>query len=50
VVEDLEYLKIFEEPLNLKELMDSDQVFADLGKKFGFSNADQMDKKRKKKS
>jgi prevent-host-death family protein len=50
LVEDLELLKEFEEPVDYKNLLESDKVFSRLSKKHGFSNANSLDKKSRKKS
>ena len=50
LIDDLELLKEFEEPVDHTHLIGSDEVFARLGKKFGFSNASPVDKKSRKKS
>lgn len=50
LIDDLDLLKEFEAPLELNDLQDSEKVFARFEKKFGFKNANQMDKKSRKKS
>jgi PHD/YefM family antitoxin component YafN of YafNO toxin-antitoxin module len=50
LIDDLELLKEFEEPLDHSQLIESDEVFARLSKKHGFSDAGSLDKKSRKKS
>jgi len=49
LINDLELLKEFESPVDQKALIESDEVFARLNKKYGFSDASAMDKKSRKK-
>jgi len=50
LIDDLELLKEFEQPVDQTHLLASDEVFARLGRKYGFSNANAVDKKGRKKS
>ena len=50
LIGDLELLKDFDEPIDRKALVESDKVFARLSKKYGFTGADPVDKKSRKKS
>lgn len=50
LIDDLELLKEFEEPADHTHLVESDEVFSRLNKKYGFSDAGPMDKKSRKKS
>lgn len=50
LIDDLELLKEFEEPVDHTTLIASDEVFARLSKKHGFSDAGTVDKKSRKKS
>jgi len=50
LIDDLELLKEFEEPVEHTKLIESDEVFSRLNKKYGFSNAGSVDKKSRKKS
>lgn len=50
LIEDLELLKEFAEPVDHTYLIASDTVFERLRKKYGFSDAGTMDKKGRKKS
>lgn len=50
LIDDLELLKEFEEPVDHTHLIESDEVFSRLSKKYGFSSANTMDKKSRKKS
>lgn len=50
LIDDLELLKEFEEPVDHTHLVESDEVFSRLNKKYGFSDAGPMDKKSRKKS
>lgn len=50
LIDDLELLKEFEEPIDHTHLIESDDLFARLSKKYGFSNASAVDKKSRKKS
>jgi prevent-host-death family protein len=50
LVDDLELLKEFEEPVDHSQLIQSDEVFSRLSKKYGFSDAGSLDKKSRKKS
>ena len=50
LVEDLDLLKEFEEPVDQSLLLESDLVLSGLAKKYGFSDAGSLDKKSRKKS
>ena len=50
MVDDLELLKEFEEPVDHSELIENSAVFDRLNKKFGFSHEGSLDKKSRKKS
>ncbi len=50
LINDLELLKEFDEPVDHTHLVASDEVFARMSKKYGFSNAGPVDKKSRKKS
>lgn len=50
LVDDLDLLKEFEEPVDHSHLIESELVFDRLNKKFGFSDAGSVDKKSRKKS
>ena len=50
LINDLELLKEFEEPIDHTHLVESDEVFARFRKKYGFENASAVDKKSRKKS
>lgn len=49
LIDDLELLKEFEEPVDHSHLIESDEVFSRLNRKYGFSHADPLDKKSRKK-
>jgi len=48
LMEELDLLKDFEEPINFDELTDHKTVFEELDRKFGFNREDTMVKKSKK--
>ena len=50
LIDDLELLKEFEEPIDHTHLIESDEVFVRLGNKYRFGNANTVDKKSRKKS
>ncbi len=50
LIDDLELLREFDEPVDHTHLVGSDEVFARLSKKYGFSDAGSVDKKSRKKS
>lgn len=50
LIDDLELLKEFEQPIDHTSLFESDEVFARLGRKYGFSDASAVGKKGRKKS
>jgi PHD/YefM family antitoxin component YafN of YafNO toxin-antitoxin module len=50
LIDDLDILKEFEEPVDHSQLIENEQVFDRLNQKFGFSDANSLDKKSRKKS
>lgn len=50
LIDDLELLKEFEEPIDHDHLIESKDVFSQLAKKYGFLNANTVDTKSRKKS
>lgn len=50
LIDDLELLKEFEEPIDHTHLVGSDEMFSRLDKKYGFSDARALVKKSRKKS
>lgn len=50
LIDDLDLMKEFEEPVDHSQLIESDEVFSRLSKKYGFSDAGSLDKKSRKKS